>query len=329
MRSTGLPTMKDVAREAGVSLGTVSKVINGVSVSESYRLRVEEAIRKLGYHVNYYARGLKTNRTNCVALVMPSLRHPFFALLTDELTACLMHRGYRALLMITDFDPDAERACFRMVRENKADGVIALTYSPDLQVDENLPVVTIDRHLGEQVPCVSSDNYAGGELAAEKLSALGCEKLLFLRIGPVITGEADKRGPGFVAKCRSMGMEFETLILNNDDTEAPFFAFLEQHMRDGKLEFDGIFCNTDWLAVHIIEFLRAKGMDVPGDVQVIGYDGMQDYNTGRVPCSTIVQPIEDMADAAVEILLDPERVFLGQRISFPVHYLPGGTTRER
>ena len=155
-RSDAPPTMKDVAREAGVSIGTVSKVINGIPVGESYRRRVEAAIRALGYHVNTYARGLKTNKTSCVALVMPSLRHPFFAHLTDELTACLMRRGYRSLLMITDFDPEAEQKCFNMVRQNKADGVIALTYSPDLETGDDLPIVTIDRHLGYQVPCVSS-----------------------------------------------------------------------------------------------------------------------------------------------------------------------------
>ena len=76
--------------------------------------------------------------------------------------------------MITDFDPEAEQKCFVMVRENKADGVIALTYSPELAVDDGLPVVTIDRHLGCHVPCVSSDNYGGGEIAAEKLYALCC-----------------------------------------------------------------------------------------------------------------------------------------------------------
>ena len=86
MKKTDSPTMKDVAREAGVALGTVSKVINGIPVGESYRQRVEDAIEKLGYHVNSYARGLKTNKTNCVALLMPSLYHPFFAILTDELT---------------------------------------------------------------------------------------------------------------------------------------------------------------------------------------------------------------------------------------------------
>ena len=113
MNSGNAPTMKDVAREAGVSLGTVSKVINGIPVGEQYRRKVEAATKKLGYQVNNYARGLKTNKTNCVALVMPSLRHPFFAALTDELTSCLMRIGYRSLLMTTNYDSTAESTALR------------------------------------------------------------------------------------------------------------------------------------------------------------------------------------------------------------------------
>ena len=93
MASGNAPTMKDVAREAGVALGTVSKVMNDLPVGEQYRKKVEAAAKKLGYQVNNYARGLKTNKTYCVALVMPSLRHPFFAALTDELTSCLLRNG--------------------------------------------------------------------------------------------------------------------------------------------------------------------------------------------------------------------------------------------
>ena len=87
------PTMKDVAREAGVALGTVSRVFNGFPVGEEYRERVEAAAEKLNYRVNNYARGLKINKTFCIGLLMPSLSHPFFATLIDELTACLMRRG--------------------------------------------------------------------------------------------------------------------------------------------------------------------------------------------------------------------------------------------
>ena len=328
MNSGNAPTMKDVAREAGVSLGTVSKVVNGIPVGEQYRRKVEAATKKLGYQVNNYARGLKTNKTNCVALVMPSLRHPFFAMLTDELTNCLMRIGYRSLLMTTNYDSTAEKHCFTLAQQNKIDGIIALSYSPNLEVDDSVPVVTIDRHFSVGIPCVSSDNYRGGELAAQKLIALGCRNLLFFRIGPNIYGEADKRGPGFENACRMAKVPYQSLYLSDADTEAPFFRFLEEHIQDGKLEFDGIFCNTDGLAVRVCEFLRSKEIRIPEDVQIIGYDGIVDFATGRYICSTIVQPVLEMARTAVKSLLSGDSALSPANISLPVHFAPGGTTKE-
>ena len=95
-----MPTMKDVAQEAGVALGTVSKVFNGIPVGESYRIKVEEAARKLGYQVNQYARGLKTNKTNTVAVILPGVNHPFFAALAHHVCEALARRDYRMLLYV-------------------------------------------------------------------------------------------------------------------------------------------------------------------------------------------------------------------------------------
>lgn len=327
MSSNIAPTMKDVAKEAGVSLGTVSKVINGIPVGEHYRKQVEAATKKLGYQVNNYARGLKTNKTNCVALVMPSLRHPFFAALTDELTNYLMAIGYRSLLMITNYDSVAEKNCFQLAQQNKIDGIIALSYSPDLEVDDSVPVVTIDRHFSSKLPCVSSDNYRGGELAAETLIARGCRNLLFLRIGPNIYGEVEKRGPGFENACRLANVPYQTLILSDDDTNAPFYRYLDEHIQDGELAFDGIFCNSDGLAVRICEFLRGRGISIPQQVQIIGYDGLMDFATGRYICSTIVQPLAAMAETAVKLLLRTDDTLAPANVSLPVCFAPGGTTR--
>ena len=166
-----MPTMKDVAQEAGVALGTVSKVFNGIPVGESYRIKVEEAARKLGYQVNQYARGLKTNKTNMVAVILPGVDHPFFAALAQHICTALARRDYRMLLYVTASNPEIEQNCVNMVRQNKADGIIGLTYNP-LAVDEELPFVGIDRSFRADIPCVAADNYGGGRLAAEKLFSL-------------------------------------------------------------------------------------------------------------------------------------------------------------
>ena len=326
------PTMKDVAREAGVSLGTVSRVFNGADVGEDYRRRVEEASARLGYQVNNYARGLKLNHSFSVALLLPSLRHPFFAMLADGLVAALSRQGYRAVLMITNYEPEAEQKCFTLAQSNKVDGIIALSYSSNLKVEPSLPVVTIDRSLDAGLPCVSSDNFRGGQMAAEKLLELGCKKLLFLRIGSAIRGEVDRRGPGFEEVCRREGVHYEKLLVNESETEAPIYRYLETHLKEGVFAFDGIFCNTDGLCIRVCNWLTEHGIIIPDDVQVIGYDGITDFADGTYVCSTIVQPIAQMAEKAVELLLDR----MGNASSpispliyrIPVSYAAGGTTRE-
>ena len=327
-KTTSAPTMKDVAAEAGVALGTVSKVFNNIPVGEEYRLRVEQAAQKLGYRVNSYARGLKTNKTNTVALVWPTLRNPFFACLSDAIVGTLMKRGYRTIITITNYDSAAEQQCIDLVHQNKVDGIIALTYNPNLEVDPQLPFVSIDRHFRAEIPCVASDNFAGGQLAAQKLLELGCKKLLFLRQGSNVAGEADKRRMGFESVCRERQVEFDALYLHNEAGFAPFEAFLASHTQDGTFDYDGIFCNTDRLCYEIQKRLEALGLRVPEDVQLIGYDGIHRFDSEDLYCSTIVQPIQQMAQTAVDLLLSSDRSTLPTLICLPVRYQPGGTTRD-
>ncbi len=232
-----VPTMKDVAREAGVALGTVSKVVNGIPVGESYRLRVEEAIKKLNYQVNSYAQGLKSNKTYTAALLLPNTEEPFFASLAYHINLSLLKRRYRMLLCCTDFSSDQEQEYVTMAQQNKVDGIIGLTYNPNLQIEENTPFVAIDRSMGSKIPCVASDNFAGGQLAAEKLADLGCTNVAFLRIGSSLDNEPNKRKAGFENGCLSRGLSYEMKILNDGEPFEEFTRFLSEHMHDGRLSF--------------------------------------------------------------------------------------------
>jgi len=322
------PTMKDVAREASVALGTVSKVFNNLPVGEDYRRRVEEAAKRLGYQVNSYARGLKTNRTYSVALILPDVTNPFFSTLAQGICSALSQKGYRTILSTTAYDPEAEQRCIQMVQQNKVDGIIGLTYNPALEVDPQLPYVSIDRYFSPSVPCVSSDNFGGGQLAAGKLLELGCTRPLFLRIGSKVPGESDKRGDGFESACRQRGISCTSLRLCDEEGYAPFQDFLASHIEEGRLAFDGIFCVTDALAVHIRAMLCELGLRVPEDVQLIGFDGIRRFAEGGFICSTIIQPIERIAETGVELLLREDRSNLPSLVCLPVSYAPGGTTKE-
>lgn len=323
----GPPTMKDVAQEAGVAVGTVSKVINGIPVGKSYRVKVEEAAKKLGYQVNQYARGLKTNKTNTVAVILPGVNHPFFADLAQHICEALARRDYRMLLYLTASSPEMEQTCVNMVRQNKADGIIGLTYNP-LVVDEDLPFVGIDRSFRPDIPCVAADNYSGGRMAAEKLLELGCKHLAFLRTGSASPSETDKRGDGFEMVCRTRQVPCDTLRLNDGDDRELFRKFFQERIKGNKLEIDGIFCSTDLLAWRMQEMLAELGFRVPEDVQIIGFDGIRRFGGEAFYCSTIVQPIAGMAETCVELLLTKDRSNIPSLICLPVTYAPGGTTKE-
>ena len=111
--------MKDVAREAGVALGTVSKVINGIPVGEEYRKKVEAAIQKLNYEVNTYARGLKVQKTNIIALIIPNTTNPFFATFTDHIENALYRHGIRLLLCCADGVEEKEIFYLKMAAQNR------------------------------------------------------------------------------------------------------------------------------------------------------------------------------------------------------------------
>lgn len=318
--------MKDVAREAGVALGTVSKVVNGLPVGDSYRIRVEEAIQKLNYQVNSYAQGLRTNKTYTVAFLIPNTRDPFFADLTHAVSLALLKRKYRMLLCTTDFNMALEQEYVTMVQQNKVDGIIGLTYNPNLVVEEDTAFVAIDRSIDPKIPCVSSDNFAGGQLAAQKLADFGCKNVAFLRTGSSLENEPNKRRAGFENGCLLRGLHYEMKLLNDEDPFEEFETFLADHIQDGKITLDGIFCVTDNLAYSIIKALERLGQRVPEDVQVIGFDGTRYFIDKEYVCSTIVQPVPDIAEMCVELLFQENMTSKPPLVCLPVTYAYGGTT---
>lgn len=327
-KETSGVTMKDVAREAGVALGTVSKVVNGLPVGSSYKVRVENAIQKLDYQVNDYARGLRTNKTSTVVLLIPNTKEPYYASLTYQINLALLNRNYRMLLCSTDYDSNLEQEYIFMAQQNKVDGIIGLTYNPDLIIRKNIPFVSIDRCMGLGIPCVSSDNFAGGQLAAEKLADLGCQNVAFMCKGSAVNNEPNKRKAGFENGCLARGLRYEMKIINDDEPYDAFEKFLGDHITDGRLSFDGIFCVTDGLAYFILKILNRLGQKVPKDVQVIGFDGISFFGDKNYVCSTIIQPVAEIAKMCVSLLLDKNMPEKPSLVCLPVSYAYGKTTAE-
>lgn len=333
-----MATIKDVALDAGVAVGTVSKVINGQYVSEKNRKKVEESIERLGYQMNFYARGLKVRNTYTVAAIVPETINPFFSLWVYYVEQALYKNGYKMFLCNTQGTTEKEQSYFRMAAQNKVDGIICVTYGDvEEYVQEDIPVVSLDRHFEKRICCVSSDNYHGGELAAEKMISTGSTRLLYMRSGSILPGETMKRGSGFVDYCRAHGASVDTLDLGDDfeifrdgntSIDDVLQEFLIASRKSGKMRYDGIYTSTDSLAWALLNQTKKLGIRVPEEVQIIGHDGLRMMNRGNYLVSTIVQPVKEMAEKSVEIVLKKIR---GEETDImtilPVKFADGGTTR--
>ena len=322
------PTMKDVAREAGVSIGTVSNVLNGIPVGADYKNKVEDSINKLGYKLNSYAQGLRAGKTRTIAFLIPNTVHPYYGELTQYISQSLAKRNYRMLLYTTNLDSGMERKYLEIVQQNKVDGIITLSYNKFLNVEGVSRIITIDCFLNSTIPCVTSDNLQGGRTAAEQLAKLGCSRLCFIASYPAHANVTRKRGIGFCEFCVENGVEFDTFEITDDKPNDLIKDFLESHIRDGDFDYDGIFCVSDYIAGYVIHVLRRKGIRVPEDVQIIGYDGLKDYSTGETVCSSIAQPIQSIAEKCVDMVLSEDFSQLPSIVWVPIKYVSGGTTKE-
>ena len=234
-------------------------------------------------------------------------------------------------LDIVRFEKDvSERIIYEACAHHANGFIVAVTdtFAPsNTLLASGIPFVTIDRFFSVSVPCVAADNFSGGRMAAHQLAARGCRRVAFMRIGSTLTNEPSKRRDGFISGCLEENMTYECMLLEDGASEEEFGVFLKNHMVDGKLEFDGLFCGTDTVAYRVIRMLRGMNLRVPEDVQVIGFDGIRMFGNQNYVCSTIVQPVPAIAETCVNMVLSPDFGALPPLICLPVSYADGGTTK--
>lgn len=330
---TTAPTIKDVARVAGVSQGTVSKVINGRNVRPEYKVKVERAIDELGYTINYYARGLKISKTNAVALIIPNTLEPFYASFAYYVESSLYKHNYKLTLCCSNGEPEKEAEYLKLVQMNKVDGIIALTYSDiEEHMTSNIPLVVFDRlFVSHSAMRVSSDNFSGGVMAAEKFFELGCTSPAFVRVRSRFPGEPDKRKDGFLYACERRGVTPIVVDLIEENNETAVKRLVEENRdTNGDFRFDCIFCNSDILAFTAKNMLIEMGCRIPEDVQIIGFDGARYFNLPDAPLyvSSIVQPTQLLADKCVELVLLESQDGTPSLTQLPVKFEYGGTTKR-
>lgn len=326
-----MANMNDVARRAGVSRGTVSNYINNVKIKESSRIKIEAAIKELGYIPNVNARELKTNTASNVVFILPTVWNPFFSELTYYLQVELKKIGKKMLLCNSQNDYLSEIEYIEMAKQNKVYGIISVSYSNILPyLTDHLPYVAIERYYNKTIPYVTSDNFNGSKSAVDELYRRNCRKLLHITRKIENNAALNDRKSGFEAACREYGIHHH--VFNCHCTSSEFrdatIQFLQDSFRDG-IAYDGLVCATDRYAQYALDALTSLNIKVPDDVQIVGFDGAKSYPNEALKISTMKQDIEGLAVEAVKMLenIVNQNMVSSEKI-LPVSFLDLETTKR-
>jgi LacI family transcriptional regulator, galactose operon repressor len=303
-------TISDVAKEAGVSTMTVSRVFNGRGeISQETRQRVQQIIDRLGYRPSSVARNLKTQRTHTIGLVVPDITNPFFPELVHGAEEKASEEGFAVMLCNTVRSPDRERKALELLEDKRVDGLICC--SPGLSDEILLPllrqheaVVVFDRVVDKAIGgSVRVDDVYGGISATNHLLKIG-RRSLGLLSGPKYYGGSERRRYGFRAGLELQGMRSdpELEIECEPDEEGGYQAamLLLQHHR----KIDGIFCFNDLVALGALGALGKLGIRVPEQVAVIGFDDLRLASLTTPQLSTLHVDKLELGRSMVRMLLE-------------------------
>ncbi len=322
-------TLDEVAQRAGVSKTTVSRVINNRGyISTKTRNRVQAAIDELNYHPNSVARSLLGKSTQLIGLIFPNTSNVFYAEMIEHIETRLFKRGYKTILCNSFNDPQKEVEYLKMLQGNQVDGIITGSLNENIAEYRKLtlPIVSFDRYLGNRIPTVSSDNFEGGQLAAAALIRGKVKRVLLISTSLSEMSPTDDRINAFAEKMEQQKITYKQINIPFQTSPTMKKMFIRDEIR--AFQPDGIMATDDATAMLVRYQLELLGKRVPQDVQVIGYDGTRFMQEAFPELSTIVQPIPDIAELLIELLIerieDPEKE-LGKQYTLPVALYGGGT----
>ena len=300
-------TLIEVARRAGVGKATVSRVFTeGASVSVKTRDKVMQAANELKFQPSRLAKSLSTGRTRYVGLVFAYLDNPFYADAVEKLTYRLQGDGYQVLLLMAWNDTPEEEAIIQQLLDYQVEGIItgsaSISNSIATRCDENgIPIVMFNRDLMHRnLAAVTSDNYRGACAATRLLIETGHKRIAHIAGWQMATTGID-RARGFQDTMHAAGLEPAGMI------DARFLKPLAEEatheLMSAEPRPDAIFVGNDNMAIRVIDTLRgSRGLGVPDDVSVIGYDDTEVAQLHSYRLTTIRQPVADMVDESVDLL---------------------------
>ncbi|MAT98137.1 MAG: LacI family transcriptional regulator [Anaerolineaceae bacterium] len=303
-------TIKDVAKEAGVSYSTVSRVVNNKSyVNPDTRERVLQAMVRLGYQVNLHARSLAGGQSNVIGLLVVDLTTQYMGEIINGIDDVLAAHQYELMLYTTHRRKAKESAYVHMMARGLADGLlISLPREPEAYLkslrQKGFPYVIIDHRTEEPSDrFVSADNHQGGYEATKHLIELGHR-----RIG-IVTGwtdmvSAQDRLAGYQAALAEAGILFSEELLYEGDFSQPGGFRGGSYLLDLAEPPTAVFASNDISAMGVIEAIRAQGLQVPHDISVVGFDDIPTAALLNPQLTTMRQPLQEMGRSATQMLLD-------------------------
>lgn len=317
-----MSTIKDVAKYTGLSIATISKYINGGNVLVENRTIIQEAIEKLNYTRNEMARGLKTNKTMTIGILIPSLENIFFTTIVSMIEDQLLEEGYSTIICDFREDVDLEKKKLEFLVNKKVDGIIMVSYGADdgyIQelLDKEIPVVLLDRMIkGLDCDCVLADNLNASYQAVEALITRK-HKRIGIICGPETTYTSEERYKGYLRVHDDYDIEIDDgLLFNSDYTVEGGYEAITELWNMGKRPTAVMVTNYE-MTIGAIMAINDLGIIVPDDLSIIGFDNIQMSKVVRPPLSIVEQPMKEIGNTAAKLLV---KRLKGDYKSFPATY---------
>ncbi|AKX95125.1 LacI family DNA-binding transcriptional regulator [Neomoorella thermoacetica] len=305
-------TIKDVARHAGVSVTTVSRVLNNSQhpISPATKQRVLAAIEELGFCPNAAARSLQLNETRTIGLILPDIANPYYPGIVRGVEDVAHESGYTVILCNTDRSRERTQEYLRVLREKRVDGVIftgggAVEDASQSHFfdQERIATVVIGRHRGK-LPAVQVNNTLAAREAVEHLLSLGHRRIATIT-GPATSTTASDRLDGYRCALAGRGMKVDPLLIveGNFEFESGYQAIDRLPLR-GPGAITAIFAHNDLMAIGAMKALQERGLQVPGDIAVMGFDNIPLASFITPQLSTVAVPVYDLGVTAMKVLAE-------------------------
>lgn len=324
--------IKDVAKRAGVGVGTVSRMLNDSGyVADETKKKIEIAMKELNYTPNELARNLYHKRTGIIAVLVPNVSNPFFAEFVDHAEAELYEAGFKMMLCNTVKERNAELEYLDMLNRHIVDGVITGVHSLDVEEYRKIhkPIVALDRYLGDRIPVVAVDHKEGGRLAAEALIKNGCKKILHFRGSTAVESPYHERHFEFERIMKKHNIETYSYELEWNHFDSEYYRRAVEDVFSRDIDFDGVFA-VDPLAIECMNETIRSHRKVPRDVKFVAYDGTYITEMVEPKMTAVVQPIEGLAKESVRLLtnLINGKEYRDKEVVLRVQLRKGNTTIE-